>query len=187
MSGFEAPDAAPRAPLAAPAHPFSYTREKTFDNLLGLLAGEPTVWAECLFVDPIADIAVLGAPDDQALPKQAEAYEGLVASTTPLTIVPTDSPMTRAPPVPGDYRPAALDLVRHVLERHLYLTVHQLVAVTLWIAHTFIFDKISWSRRGLRWCRRSGAVARLRCSTLLRPWLSGRAKRTTLPPQSCFG
>jgi hypothetical protein len=25
------------------------------------------VWAECLFVDPIADLAVLGAPDSQEL------------------------------------------------------------------------------------------------------------------------
>jgi hypothetical protein len=40
-------------------------------------------------------------------------------------------------------RPASLDLIRHILERHLSLTEHQLVAVTLWIAHTFVFTRFS--------------------------------------------
>ena len=35
----------------------------TYKALLGPLGAEPTVWASCLFVDPIADIAVLGQPD----------------------------------------------------------------------------------------------------------------------------
>jgi hypothetical protein len=39
-----------------------------------------------LFADPIADIAVLGTPDDQALPDEAEAYEKLVEGMTPLMI-----------------------------------------------------------------------------------------------------
>ena len=34
------------------AHPASYTEERTYPGLLGPLGGEPTVWAECLFVDP---------------------------------------------------------------------------------------------------------------------------------------
>src|SRR3979411_1500020 len=37
----------------------------------------------------------------------------------------------------GDRRPAPLDLIRHILQRHLHLTEHQCVAMTLWIAHTF--------------------------------------------------
>jgi hypothetical protein len=51
------------------------------------------VWAECLFVDPIGDIAVLGPPDDQELPDESKAYDGLVKaeSVTPLTVVPPDS------------------------------------------------------------------------------------------------
>src|SRR5262245_27778537 len=31
-------------------------------------------------------------------------------------------------------RPAPLDLIRHILERHVHLTAHQFVAVSLWIA-----------------------------------------------------
>jgi len=35
--------------------------------------------AECLFVDPIADIAVLGCPDGQTeYPDEAEAYDELI-------------------------------------------------------------------------------------------------------------
>ena len=49
-------------------------------------AATSAVWAECLFADPIADIAVLDSPDNQELFEQAEAYEALVDSTKPLTI-----------------------------------------------------------------------------------------------------
>jgi hypothetical protein len=34
--------------------------------------------ATCLFADPIADIAVLGAPDSQDLPEEADEYESLL-------------------------------------------------------------------------------------------------------------
>jgi len=41
----------------------SYTEERTYPNLLGPLGKtEPMVWAECLFGDPVADIAILGQP-----------------------------------------------------------------------------------------------------------------------------
>jgi hypothetical protein len=50
-------------PKLPPACTTSYTHERTYQNLLGTLGGNATVWAECLFVDPVADIAVLGAPD----------------------------------------------------------------------------------------------------------------------------
>lgn len=52
----------PRMPPRAAA---SFWHERTYSNLLGTLNGKPEVWAECLFVDPVADIAVLGEPDDQ--------------------------------------------------------------------------------------------------------------------------
>jgi Trypsin-like peptidase domain len=60
-----------------PPHPASHLHERTYPELLG---AEPAVWAECLFVDPIADIAVLGTPDNQALHDEAEAYQKLVTS-----------------------------------------------------------------------------------------------------------
>ncbi len=51
-------------PDLPPCHPLSYV-ERTYDALLGLLGEEPTIAAECFFVDPIGDIAILGQPDGQ--------------------------------------------------------------------------------------------------------------------------
>jgi hypothetical protein len=73
-------------PKFPPCHGMSYTHDRTYPDLLGPLGKAPTVWAECFFVDPIADIAVLGTPDNQDLFKQAQAYETLVASLAPLRI-----------------------------------------------------------------------------------------------------
>ena len=44
-------------------HPARYLDEETYQHLLGPLGIEPTVWATCLFLDPVADIAVLGSPN----------------------------------------------------------------------------------------------------------------------------
>src|SRR4029077_15726153 len=60
--------------------------ENTYPKLLGLLGEEPTIWAELLFANPVADIAVLGSPDDQELFNEANAYETLVESVTPFSI-----------------------------------------------------------------------------------------------------
>jgi Trypsin-like peptidase domain len=56
-------------------------------KVLGPVGQKPTVWAECLFADPIADIAVLGAPDANSCPEESEAYEALVEPITPLKSV----------------------------------------------------------------------------------------------------
>ena len=69
-----------------PAHGFSHTEERTYTNLLAPLGEQPSVWCEVLFVDPIADIAVLGSPDGQELSQQADAYEALVEAATPLAV-----------------------------------------------------------------------------------------------------
>ena len=53
----------------------AYTEERTYAELLSPLGQPPSVWAECLFVDPIADIAVLGSPDGQGLPSQADDWD----------------------------------------------------------------------------------------------------------------
>src|SRR5262249_44463616 len=47
-------------PKLPPAHPASYNHERTW-KLLAPLGEKPAVRTECLFVDPIADIAVLGS------------------------------------------------------------------------------------------------------------------------------
>jgi hypothetical protein len=80
--------------------------------LLGPLGGEQEVWAECLFVDPIADIAVLGSPDDQVLCEQAQVYDALIDAAVPLPlehiVLIRDPVQIPAPPgyvreVDGDY------------------------------------------------------------------------------------
>ena len=57
--------------------------EVTYQNLIASLGGERQVTAECVFYDPIADIAVLGAPDNQELGAEALAYEELTEQATP--------------------------------------------------------------------------------------------------------
>ena len=60
--------------------------EYTFPNLLGPLDASPTVWAECMFADPRADIAVLAQPDNQALFEQAKAYDRLMRDTAAVPV-----------------------------------------------------------------------------------------------------
>jgi hypothetical protein len=44
------------------------------------------VWAECVFADPIADLAVLSAPDGHQLCEQADAFKELVTIRPALKI-----------------------------------------------------------------------------------------------------
>ena len=61
--------------------------EKTYPDLLGPLGKQRrTVWAECMFVDPVADIAVLGTPDNQELHEEADAYDDLIEHATAVRI-----------------------------------------------------------------------------------------------------
>lgn len=73
-------------PFFPPCTSAAYFEEKTYKALLGPIGSEPTVWTECLFADPIADIAILGPPDRQVLSDHAAEYEALVESATPLSI-----------------------------------------------------------------------------------------------------
>lgn len=82
-------------PKLPPAHGASYTKERTYAEILGPLGHKRTVWAECVFADPIADLAVLKAPDDQELAEKADAYERLVEAALPLPI--TDIALIRLP------------------------------------------------------------------------------------------
>jgi hypothetical protein len=65
-------------PFVPPCHPARYLKEQTYERLLGALNRKPSVWATCLFVDPIADIAVLGSPDSQEISDEADAYHRLM-------------------------------------------------------------------------------------------------------------
>jgi len=74
-------------PRLPPAHGMSSTQERTYANLVGPLdALRATVWAECLFVDVIADLAILGGPDVQELNTESEEYAELIESAPPLGI-----------------------------------------------------------------------------------------------------
>ncbi|MGQ0445940.1 MAG: hypothetical protein ACT4O2_12650 [Beijerinckiaceae bacterium] len=66
-------------PFFPPCMSFSDVHERTFKDLLAPLGRNPTVWAECPFVDPIGDIAVLGEPDGSAdLYQESMDYRTLV-------------------------------------------------------------------------------------------------------------
>jgi hypothetical protein len=68
-----------------PSHTGSDYKKRTF-KILGPLDAKPTVWAECLFVDLIADLAVLGAPDSCGMSDENKQYEALTRAMTPLRI-----------------------------------------------------------------------------------------------------
>ena len=89
MPDFGAPVPSGALPFLPSSDACSYKKDRTY-RLLGPLRKKPTVWAECLFVDPIADIAVLGAPDNLDLPNEANEYDDLMKSAIPLPIA--DSP-----------------------------------------------------------------------------------------------
>ena len=73
-------------PNLPPSHGASHTEERTYGKLLGKLGAEPTVSAECLFADPVADLAVLCMPDNQDRYDEANAYEALLDAARPLPV-----------------------------------------------------------------------------------------------------
>src|SRR5262249_29841032 len=63
-------------PKQPPPHGASSLCERTYSELLGrLLDKQLSVWCECLFADPVADIAILGCPDSQELGEEGEAFD----------------------------------------------------------------------------------------------------------------
>ena len=68
-------------PSLPPALPSFGLEARTYGPLLALRGEEPCVWAVCRFVDPIADIAVLGSPDNP----HADDYKALMGTATALT------------------------------------------------------------------------------------------------------
>jgi hypothetical protein len=65
--------------------PGSDFRECTFFDLLGPLDGDLTVSTECLFVDSVADVAVLGEPKS-LLDAERDAYRAFVEASGTLEI-----------------------------------------------------------------------------------------------------
>ena len=73
-------------PSFPPCLSFAHAHETAYKNLIGPLGQEPHVWADCHFVDPIADIAVLGPLDNQAMPDEAETWDQLIDNAGVLPI-----------------------------------------------------------------------------------------------------
>ena len=67
-----------RLPQLPPCHGASYTEERTYEALLGRIGEQPAVSAEIVFVDPVADLAVLAEPDGQQLDQESEAFNALI-------------------------------------------------------------------------------------------------------------
>jgi hypothetical protein len=60
--------------LPALPEPHPWANDSRVWPVLGQLGEEPTVLAECFFVDPVADIAVLGCPDYPELVDQYRKF-----------------------------------------------------------------------------------------------------------------
>jgi hypothetical protein len=73
-------------PHLPPAHRFPYTEEVTYAVLGPLGTAQPSIMAECLFVDPVADIAVLGEPDGQAFVGASDEFHDFMETTTLLSM-----------------------------------------------------------------------------------------------------
>ena len=56
-------------------HACNGVNELVYPNFLGFMGGPRNIWAECVFIDPVADVAVFGEPDPQALWEHAEAFQ----------------------------------------------------------------------------------------------------------------
>lgn len=69
-------------PSLPPVQSFFAPKEHVYGPLLAPLGGEPRARAMCRFVDPIADIAVLGSPDNP----HADEYKALMETATAFSI-----------------------------------------------------------------------------------------------------
>lgn len=89
---------------------YSY-QDTTYGPLLAPLGGEPSVWAECLFFDPVADVAVLGAPDSQALYEECEAYDALLETRRPFAVAAPETGEAYMPALDGvSWKPTNLEV-----------------------------------------------------------------------------
>jgi hypothetical protein len=69
-------------PFLPPAQSFFEPKQRIYGPLLARLGDDPRAWALCRFVDPIADVAVLGSPDNP----HADEYQALMETAMVLSI-----------------------------------------------------------------------------------------------------
>jgi hypothetical protein len=73
-------------PFFPPSDAAPVLEERTFQNVIGPLGGRQTIWAECVFADRAADLAVLAPPDSQELESKYDAHRAFVDGVGSLTI-----------------------------------------------------------------------------------------------------
>jgi hypothetical protein len=76
-------------PFLPPAQLGRYPQEEIYLHLIG---PEPGIAGRCLFADPVADIAVLGAPDGQEYGEQAGWFEAFITALPPFDVAPPPPP-----------------------------------------------------------------------------------------------
>jgi hypothetical protein len=85
-----------------PAHPEPSSDDgsgPSYMPLLGPLGGELGAPSICIFMDLVADVAVLAAPDGRRFPEAVDAYAAFVMSVEPLPIA--RSEVARPEPAPA--------------------------------------------------------------------------------------
>lgn len=74
-------------PHLPPAAAFAPAEDRTYTNLIGPRDGNTEISVECVFVDPVSDIAVLGEVDNQVfLDGESKEYIEFVEASTPFAI-----------------------------------------------------------------------------------------------------
>ena len=73
-----------RQVLRVPPLRMSGTEEAIFENWVGPLDGERSIWVECSFADPIADVALLREPDHQLIAEQCLQFRKFASKIEPL-------------------------------------------------------------------------------------------------------
>jgi hypothetical protein len=92
-------------PFVPPPHPARNPNEYIYKNLIRPLDRKRMVWAECLFVDTMADIALLGAPDNMELYKQYQGYGRVIDGIEPIAISAPPKRLRQKLPSIGDASP----------------------------------------------------------------------------------
>lgn len=95
-------DQAREGAMLPPAIGAADSAERRYARLIGPLGAEPNVSVECLFVDPVSDLAVLGPVDGRELIYEARAYDEFVEPLDPLPLGSLTFTYRRHTPPVGD-------------------------------------------------------------------------------------
>ena len=150
-------------PHLPPPHTLSRAEERTYLQILGPLSkNAPTIAAECLFVDPVADVAVLAAPDSQAFSREYEKYDALTVErptfrvTTPQYLVNVSLLNVR-----GEWERCQVPAVAVPFTRHLSLIGNEAAYAPETSGSPILTD--DWSAIGIVCCGNHGNPALALC------------------------